>query len=385
MNEPTACRVNLRSSPAATNFATPTTARRVRDERLDFWRGLCLIDMVLVHLYYQKVQFGSVLGPIVGSYTRFAAGGFIFISGMSIGMIFLPRALDPARRSATYIALWRRALYILSIQYINALGQLLLAEMEGNGGAYTSVWHVLRNVLFMREGGDLLPFYIIMIALSPLFLELLRRRWGWIVIASLSLAGFLYGLNHPWAFSVAAADKFPPILWQGVFVLGIIFAPIFKKYDALRLRGKLLAAGIAWSIFAVLFVSEYSSDFGLPHLNLHMSFSKVPLSAGEALRYLSMIFGIIVTTDMLWRRFLVASPFAEFVQTLGRKSLAVYVCHLWVVEGVALLASYWWWMGAWQIVLAVASVLLLWFFALLLDLRTAPRRAPQSMAVASGA
>ncbi len=67
----------------------------------------------------------------------------------------------------------------------------------------------------------------------------------------------------------------------------------------------------------------------------------------------------------------------------GRKSLAVYVCHLWVVEGVALLASYWWWMGAWQIVLSVAAVLFLWFFALLLDLRTAPARVrPQGFAVA---
>jgi uncharacterized membrane protein YcfT len=108
-----------------------------------------------------------------------------------------------------------------------------------------------------------------------------------------------------------------------------------------------------------------------------MSFAKVPLSDGEALRYLTMIVGIVVTTDMLWRRFLVSSPFAEFVQTLGRKSLAVYVCHLWVVEGAALLASYWWWMGAWQLVLAVASVLLLWFFALILDVISSPRQPRQ--------
>jgi hypothetical protein len=384
MSEPTRGR-NLSSSAVAANLATTTAPRRGRDERLDFWRGLCLIDMVLVHLYYQKVQLGSVLGPIIGSYTRFAAGGFIFISGMSIGMIFLPRALDPTRRSATYISLWRRALYILGIQYINALGQMLLADMEGNGGAYTSVWHVLRNVLLMRDGGDLLPFYILMIALSPFLLELLRRKGGWIVIAGISLAGFIYGMRNPWAFAMATHDKFPPILWQGVFVCGIIFASIFKRYDRLPLRGKILAAGIAWSVFALLFVSEYSYDFNFHPLNLHLSFSKIPLSDGEALRYLSMIFGIIVTTDMLWKRFIASSAFAEFVQTLGRKSLAVYVCHLWIVEGVAILAAYWWWMGMWQIVLAIASVLFLWFFALLLDLRTTPRRATQSFAVASGA
>ncbi len=247
MSEPTFRGHNLSSSIAAANIATPIVRRRARDERLDFWRGLCLIDMVLVHLYYQKVQFGAVLGNIVGSYTRFAAGGFIFISGMSIGMIFLPRAQDPERRMDTYIGLWRRALYILGIQYINALGQMLLAEWEGNGGVYYSVWHVLRNVLFMREGGDLLPFYIIMIALSPFLLELLRRKWGWAVIASASLTAFIYGLSHPWALSLAAAQNFPPILWQAIFVCGIIFASIFRKYDGLATRWKIAAAGVAWS------------------------------------------------------------------------------------------------------------------------------------------
>ena len=69
-----------------------------RDQRLDFWRGLCLVDMLLVHLYYQNVQFGDFLGKLLGEYTRFAAGGFIFVSGLSIGVIFLPRALDEKRR-----------------------------------------------------------------------------------------------------------------------------------------------------------------------------------------------------------------------------------------------------------------------------------------------
>jgi hypothetical protein len=379
MAEPTVRGQNLNSTSFTANIAAPVKTRKVRDERLDFWRGLCLIDMVLVHLYYQKIQFGSVLGPIIGNYTRFAAGGFIFISGMSIGMIFMPRALDPQRRWATYTALWRRSLYILGIQYINALGQLLLADLEGNGGTYNSIWHVLRNVLLMREGGDLLPFYTLMLALSPLFIELLRRKRGWMVLAALSLGGFVYGLHNTWAFSMAAPDKFPPLLWQAIFVCGFIFASIFKKYDALDVSWKILAAGIAWALFGVLFISEYSSDFGLPHLNLHMSFAKVPLSLGEALRYLTMTFGIIAVTDLVWKRLLASTPFAEFVQTLGRKSLAVYVCHLWVVEGVALLASYWWWMGAWQIVLAVASVLVLWFFALMLDLYNTPsgaRRQP---------
>jgi len=354
---------------------------------LDFWRGLCLIDMVLVHLAYQNVQFGDFLGKAIGGYTRFAAGGFIFISGMSVGIIFLPRALDACRRMSTYRALWRRSLYILLFQYVAALGLILLGRLQGTSSLSdaSSPLAVLRDVFLLREGGDLLPFYVLMIALSPLLLEVVRRRRGWAFLSAGSLGLFIWGQHHPWAFAPAAHRSFGPVLWQGIFIAGLVFAFFFGRYDALRRRWKLLTAAIAWGVFGLLFVSEYSSDFGLPHLHLYVSFAKVPLSDGEALRYLSLIVGIIVSTDLLWP-LLVGTAAAEFVQTLGRKSLPVYVAHVWMVAGVSSLAAAWWWMGRWQIILAVASVLLLWIFALILDLSVPrPRRVAWAAAVAETA
>jgi uncharacterized membrane protein YcfT len=107
-----------------------------------------------------------------------------------------------------------------------------------------------------------------------------------------------------------------------------------------------------------------------------MSFAKVPLSDGEALRYLSMIVGIATTTDLLWRS-LSRTAFAAFVETLGRKSLPVYVAHLWVVEGMGILAAKWSGMGRWQITFGLASILILWLFALLLDVYKQPRHSQQ--------
>src|SRR5436305_8152170 len=80
-----------------------------RDFRLDFWRGLCLVDMVLVHLVYEGVKMGRVLQPIVGEFLRFAAGGFIFLAGLGVTYIFLPKARDDAKRRGTYQSLWRRS------------------------------------------------------------------------------------------------------------------------------------------------------------------------------------------------------------------------------------------------------------------------------------
>src|SRR5437899_2213461 len=80
-----------------------------RDARLDFWRALCLIDMVLVHLVYEGVNFGP-LQRALGEYTRFAAGGFVFVAGLSVGAIFLPRTFRPGGRRSVYLSLWCRAL-----------------------------------------------------------------------------------------------------------------------------------------------------------------------------------------------------------------------------------------------------------------------------------
>jgi hypothetical protein len=339
--------------------------------------------MVLVHLYYSNVQFGDFLGRVIGSYTRFAGGGFIFISGMSIGIIFLPRARDPKRRTSTYFQLWRRAFYILGIQYISALVVLLLNILCGLPIPQLERADLMKNVLLLRVGGDLLPFYIIMIALSPFFLEVIRRGWTGLLVA-LALAGFIFGQWHPWFGALAGHDSFPPILWQAIFISGVVFATIWPKYDALAIRWKIVTAALAWTVAALLFNSEYSSDFGWRHINLFMSFRKVPLSDGEAVRYLSMILGIITVSDLLWP-ILGGTAVAEFVQTLGRKSLPVYVAHLWLVVGVSWLAGTWWWMGAWQITLAIASVLVLWFFALLLDLRASLRPARAGAMQVAGA
>src|SRR5437764_15281848 len=81
-----------------------------RDGRLDFWRGLCLVDMVLVHLVYEGVKMGRVLTPVFGEFTRFAAGGFIFLAGLAVTYIFLPKANNPQKRWGAYQSLWRRSL-----------------------------------------------------------------------------------------------------------------------------------------------------------------------------------------------------------------------------------------------------------------------------------
>lgn len=350
-----------------------------RDQRLDFWRGLCLVNMLLVHLYYQNIQFGDFLGKLLGEYTRFAAGGFIFVSGLSIGVIFLPRALDQKRRGKTYKSLWRRSFYILAVNYLCAMVLIMMEILRGLRGNFVNPMTLLRDIFLLREGGDLLPFYVMMIAISPFLLEAVRRRWGWLLILLGSTALFVWGLWHPWALAPAQHLTFPPVLWQVIFVTGLLLGFTWPRYNALAAKWKFAMATIAWLIVSILFVMEYSYQWGMPELSFNVPFTKVPLSTAEALRYLSIILAIITTTDLLWP-IIGESSASAFVQTLGRKSLPVYVLHLWVVEILGALAVACPWMGAWQILFAGFSLLILWLFALMLDLSKAPNRQRLSLA-----
>ncbi len=339
------------------------------------------MDMLLVHLYYQNVQFGDFAGKLLGEYTRFAAGGFIFVCGLSIGVIFLPRACDQRTRGKTYRGLWRRSTYILAVHYLCAMVLLMMDIFRGLRGNFLSPLTVLGNIFFLREGGDLLPFYVMMVALAPVFLQTLRWRWGWLCLLVGSVATFIWGLSHPWALAPAQHQNFPPILWQGIFIAGLLFGFIWPQYNALAAKWKLAMASVAWVLAGVLFYLEYSYEWGFHQYSFFPAFTKVPLSTAEAVRYLVVILGIIATTDLVWP-LLGDSSFSAFVQTLGRKSLPVYVLHLWVVEGMGALAVAVPWMGAWQISFAIFSILVLWLFAYFLEVSKAPNEKHLSMASA---
>jgi hypothetical protein len=335
-----------------------------RDARLDFWRSLCLIDMILVHLIYDGVNFGPIQ-KIIGEYTRFAAGGFVFVAGLSIGAIFLPRTLAPGGRRKTYLALWRRSFYILCINFAASLSFVALDMIRGMRADFPGLFPVIRNILTFREGGDLLLLYVIVVAASPFMLELLRRGLWW-VLAAVSLALFYLGQSHPWLFSSPIHENFPVLLWQAVFTAGALFGGVLPKYTALSRRTKLILAITAWAISILLWAGDFRSDFGWRYPWLPLTFIKTPLSNGEALRYFGLIFAIIFTTDLLWNR-IQNTRFVSFATTMGRRSLTVYVAHVWVYQLVGFFCWYHKSWGAWQMLLAIPAVTACWAMARFLD------------------
>jgi hypothetical protein len=339
-----------------------------RDFRLDFWRGLCLVDMVLVHLVYEGVRMGRVLTPVLGEFTRFAAGGFIFLAGLGVSYIFLPKAVDETKRWETYQTLWRRSLYLLFVHYAASLSFILIYPLRDFAGTYPRPLEYVKQVLLFREGSDLLIFYVIMVAISPALLEVIRRGYGW-VVALASLGLFAAGEYQPYALSLPIQQNFMVILWQMIFVMGTLAGAALPRWDALSVRCKLAWAAGACGMLALIETAEFTT------LGWHvgLTFEKAPLSWGEAARYLSMIVAIMMLTDLSWR-WIAGSNIAGFLTRLGRRSLAVYVAHVWVVAIVVAAARRTEWLGAWQALLAAAAVAMLWAWTCVLDaLSEAPK------------
>src|SRR5690606_1120686 len=96
---------DARPSAIARRSGSGQGGARVRDSRLDFWRGLCLVDMVLGHLAWEGVDFGVRRGPLTESF-RFAAGGYVFVAGVGVALVWLHRMDGAAARAHVRGALW---------------------------------------------------------------------------------------------------------------------------------------------------------------------------------------------------------------------------------------------------------------------------------------
>jgi peptidoglycan/LPS O-acetylase OafA/YrhL len=173
------------------------------------------------------------------------------------------------------------------------------------------------------------------------------------------------------------------VLWQAIFILGLLLGFAWPKYNAISFKWKATLTGVCWLTAGILFIMEYGYQWGMQWVSFGTAFTKVPLSTPETLRYLSIIFGIITTTDLCWARVSSLAPSA-FVQTLGKKSLPVYVVHLWIIQLATFLAARWTFMGNWQLLFAPVAILILWLFALILDVTSQPKKSMPATASIPG-
>lgn len=308
-------------------------SRNTRNAHLDVWRGLCLIDVVLVHLAYNGIGFPDALDQVVKHYTRFAAGGFVFVAGLTIALVIGPHVrASAAGRSNAYARLLRRAGLLVIVDVCASLVYRVLDLVRAfPADPQTSIGDaVYAIVALQRPGltGGILLLYALLLSFMPVLFEL-QRRIGSGAVLLLSIVTYALAVATGEAFAWPSYD-FPLLYWQPLYVAGFLTAHAHVWLHSGSARRVGVWCGLAVMAFVVVFLAHHGPTFGVMSVAelLSLDFRKTPLQPGALLWYLCGVQVVLAVSSWLWRHPLATTRGAALIPLLGRHSLLVYTAHV---------------------------------------------------------
>lgn len=321
-----------------------------RNHSIDSLRGIFLIIMTINHLIWvtggrTAIQYVT-LQPFgqVG-----AAEGFIFISGLLIGMIYHRYSLTDARTK-----LWTRAKEIYSYHIIAIIMIVLLATLYMKFYPSTETLfqynfsfllseHIKAGVLSLflihkPNYFDILPMYVVFILLSPFVLYQLKQgHWHVVIITSL----ILWLTSDYLSFKTLSLDHVFPeqtntgyfhwLAWQLLFFSGMTLGYLDKSMNIQWFKYKSII--ITAAILALLIFSAHRGlfhSFNINQMTLYQQANKPTLGWLRVfnLALLVYLLSFLISCKPSW---LAIKPLA----LLGRHSLLVFSWHYLLIFGVA--------------------------------------------------
>ncbi len=295
-----------------------------RDQRIDFWRGLCLLGMVSWHLLTHP-SFPRALAFAVIQPFNFVAEGFVLLAGTAIG-------LKIARKRAEPLQLLRRAGSLLATHYALVAFVVLLAVAERKFGFTVqlsamprSVWDVVR-LTYQPYLADVLSVFVFLFAAAPVF-QFVYGRAGSRGLAATSVLIFLTASMVP----INAGGAFDFNTWQLVFAAGMLFGVNYTTFIAnWKAHSTRLIA-----VFAIVFVGAFlvrafiagPDGTQLSGWRAYLSFSRKPISVPRLVYIGSEMMVIALLTVRWWER-ISASIVVRKIVTLGRASLPAFACSV---------------------------------------------------------
>jgi hypothetical protein len=303
------------------------------------------VDMAWVHLASYPIGMAALLAAWIGDYTRFAAGAFVFISGLSVARVFGPRLIgDPACVRATHNRLLRRALVLVCLDRLVAIGFTLIERSLSVPPTVTPTYPDLGDLLvFAKPGatGGLLALYAILLVATPL-IDTALRRFGSVPVLAASVG--LFAVAHAGGFGTQGGNwPFSVAYWQPLYVAGYVachhLTAVCGSSGVISRRWLAVVSGA----FVALFLLRNGVSIGLvaPATFSAWAFVKVPLSPAELAWYLTVSAFVLTWSAWIWEHATRIRRSLAWLPMLGRQSLLVYVAHLFVqlalVEALTLL------------------------------------------------
>jgi hypothetical protein len=306
------------------------------DNSVDFWRGIALIMIFIDH----------VPGNTYTAYTIHraafcdAAEVFVFLAGWSLSHA-TGGPLAPQSAGRVVIRLLARAIEIYRAQIVlTAIALALLAgtalvrnnpiflEWHNAGPAFydpartTVGWVLLTHHLWFF---DILPLYVVVLLLAPIFVILARwRRWA-ALLASLAL----YCMTLTWNVQLPTWPSdtgwyFNPLAWQLLLVLGFLGAEMAQDSPEFvgRVGWCVPGAVILSLMFAGLTISGFDPDpLSVPEPRFFFLIDKTNLSPSRVISLLSLVIALHPVFPWVQN---ILGRIGEWLCSLGRNSLAVF-------------------------------------------------------------
>lgn len=315
-----------------------------RDLRLDLLRGFCVFAMIVNHIGGE-----SWLYPVTGGGRFFtsAAEGFVFISGLVLGMVSVQRI----RQDGLVLALWavlRRARVLYVSTVVLTLGFATYAAAIGLPWG----WDISRGDLLEIVAGtltlhrtfyliDILLLYTLLLLATPIaLLFLIRGRTKLLLVGSWLLWGiyqyYPQQASIPWY--VQGGDAFPLAAWQVLFVTGLVLG---YHRSALADRLRWLPRHLYLVTLAVLFAVLISMSLGegiWPVIvaqgedftsMVYGAFEKSSVGPGRIVAFAIVFQFAYLVVTMFWQP--VRAAVGSILLPLGQNALYAYTVHVVVI------------------------------------------------------
>ena len=304
---------------------------QLRSNNIDFYRGLCILMMIFIH---GGTYLPFPLKQIVQLVLDAVAEGFLLLAGLMVGWRLIPVYIT--NRKVAVSKILKRAGQILLLHYFLILTidlplRLFLQNELSNIG---ELFHYLLNSILWQEQPyilDILPIFVTMFAITPVFLELYYRRLEIVVYFGSALI-FIIGMIWPYAISVKDIVTFPAIQWQIYFIIGIFLGNHYNKISQLnhRILRRWAYGIIAFFIILVYFRHgmAYAPDWLGDFLSaLRFNIQKFPISLWGFVFSLSLLAAVSLSSvlylPILQRNYI----FSVFLPAFGRNSLLAFSLH----------------------------------------------------------
>jgi hypothetical protein len=317
----------------------PGVAKPPRDVRLDFFRGLAMLIIFVAHMP------GNAWFGFIPARFGFSSAGelFVFCSGLAssfaFGRVFVKQGWFAGTRRILY-RVWQvywahiglalamiivsvAALKLTGIDYPTRLGLGWFLSNAGEG------LFRLASLGFTPNFLDILPMYLVLLAMVPLMMALARvsTHAPLALMAGLWLWVQATGLNLPGGQEPGMHWFFNPFAWQLVFFTGFAFGMGWLKAP------KLARGWLFWLCVAVLIASVpvnfWAFTDNVPALSdLHDVFvppnGKTDLALPLYLHFLASAYVALVLVEPIKARLAKARP----IILVGQQALATFMASI---------------------------------------------------------